>query len=68
MRHEVIKIYVRPDQYAWLHDHGNYSMLLRELIDAAMHGPPLMSRGNLARLHQAIRELGLPLFATPDAS
>jgi hypothetical protein len=64
----VINIYVRPDQYDWLREHGNYSVLLRELIDAAMYDPSTIGRGELARVHRAIRELDTLLSQLRAAS
>jgi hypothetical protein len=64
----VINIYVRPDQYEWLREHGNYSVLLRELIDAAMYDPSSLGRGELARVHRAIRELDTLLAGLRAAS
>jgi len=64
----VINIYVRQDQYEWLREHGNYSVLLRELIDAAMYNPSSLGRGEMARLHRAIRELDALLSGLRAAS
>ena len=64
----VINIYVRPDQYEWLREHGNYSVLLRELIDAAMYDPSSLGRGELSRVHRAIRELDALLAKLRAAS
>jgi hypothetical protein len=64
----VINIYIRTDQYEWLREHGNYSVLLRELIDAAMYDPSSLGRGELARVHRAIRELDTLLSGLRAAS
>ena len=64
----VINIYVRPDQYEWLREHGNYSVLLRELIDAAIYNPASLGRGELARVHRANRELDTLLSGLRAAS
>jgi hypothetical protein len=64
----VVNIYVRPDQYDWLREHGNHSVLLRELIDAAMYNPQSLGRGELARLHRAIRELDTLLSGLRESS
>ena len=53
----IVNHYLRDDQYEWLRDHGNHSVLMRELIDAAMYDPYLLDGAKLARMHRAIREL-----------
>ena len=53
----IINHYIRDDQYAWLREHGNHSVLIRELIDAAMYDPYLLTGARLATMHRAIREL-----------
>jgi hypothetical protein len=63
-RHTVlINVHVRPDQNEWLRQHGNISVLLRELIDAAMYDPSSLGRGEMARVHRAIRDLDEMLSA-----
>lgn len=53
----IVNHYLRDDQYEWLRGHGNHSVLMRELIDAAMYDPYLLDGAKLARMHRSVREL-----------
>jgi hypothetical protein len=53
----VVNHHVREDQYEWLRQYGNSSIVMRELIDAAMCDPRFLRGSLLARLHRLVREL-----------
>ena len=53
----VVNHYVREDQYEWLRQHGNHSVLMRDLIDGAMYDPLTLAGARLAELHEVVRTL-----------
>jgi hypothetical protein len=53
----VVNHHVRDDQYEWLRQYGNSSIVMRELIDAAMYDPTFLRGALLARLHRTVHEV-----------
>ncbi len=53
----IVNHYIRDDQYEWLRNQGSHSVVMRELIDAAMYDPYIITGAQIAKIHRAVKEL-----------
>ena len=54
----IVNLYIRSDQYEWLKaQRENQSVVMRRLIDAAIHDPRLLSKSELSRIQRLVGEI-----------